>query len=86
MLGQQLIYLEAGSGAKERVNARLISEVRKNIGIPLMVGGGIHSGEQVLDCYEAGADIVVVGSAVEGNHRQMGDLFRSVKEFKQKVN
>lgn len=85
MLGHQLIYLEAGSGARERVNTRLISEVNKNIGIPLMVGGGIHSGEQVLDCYEAGADIVVVGSAVEENNKYMADLFRDVREFRQKV-
>ena len=45
--GKKLIYLEAGSGAKQAVNAKLISEVKKNISIPLIVGGGIKSKEQL---------------------------------------
>ncbi|RXP45157.1 geranylgeranylglyceryl/heptaprenylglyceryl phosphate synthase [Lutibacter sp. HS1-25] len=65
--GKQLIYLEAGSGAKTVVNAQLISEVKKNITIPLIVGGGIRSKEQLNTAYKNGADLVVIGTAFENN-------------------
>lgn len=65
MLGHRLIYLEAGSGADRRINERVVAEVRKNIKIPLMVGGGIRTPEDALNLFRAGADIIVVGSAAE---------------------
>lgn len=65
--GKQLIYLEAGSGAKQVVSAELISEVKKNISIPLIVGGGIRSKEQLKNAYKNGADLVVIGTAFENN-------------------
>ncbi len=65
--GKQLIYLEAGSGAKIPVNSELISAVKKHISIPLIVGGGIKTKEQLNNAYENGADLVVVGTAFENN-------------------
>ena len=63
--GKQLIYLEAGSGAKFPVSAEIISEVKKNISIPLIVGGGIKTNLQKETVYQAGADMVVMGNAFE---------------------
>ena len=65
--GKQLIYLEAGSGAKTPVNSQLISEVKKNINIPLIVGGGIRTKKQLANAYNHGADMVVIGTAFEEN-------------------
>lgn len=65
--GKQLIYLEAGSGAKIPVNTKLISAVKQHISIPLIVGGGIKTIEQLNNAYENGADLVVVGTAFENN-------------------
>jgi len=65
--GKQLIYLEAGSGAKFPVNLDLISEVKKNINIPLIVGGGIRSKKQLNNAFKYGADMVVIGTAFEQN-------------------
>jgi phosphoglycerol geranylgeranyltransferase len=65
MLGHKLIYLEAGSGADRKVSEHVIAEVRNNIRVPLMVGGGIRTPEDVLNLFRAGADIIVVGSAAE---------------------
>ena len=65
--GKQLIYLEAGSGAKIPVNSQLISAVKQHISIPLIVGGGIKTKEQLHTAYENGADVVVVGTAFENN-------------------
>lgn len=63
--GQKLIYLEAGSGAIFPVSEKIISEVKNAINIPLIVGGGIRSKTQLTLAYEAGADLVVVGTAFE---------------------
>lgn len=83
MLGYKLIYLEAGSGAKMSVNTKMVAEVRSNIRIPLVVGGGINTPDQIRDTYKAGADIIVVGSAIEKGHRIMSDLLGTVSEIKQ---
>lgn len=74
MLGHKLIYLEAGSGADKPLSPSLIEEVKKNIKIPLIVGGGIRKKEDVQNMYKAGADIVVVGNAVEENYALTLDL------------
>ncbi len=72
--GKKLIYLEAGSGAKFPVDPEVISNVKKEIGIPLIVGGGIRTAEQVRAAYNAGADMIVVGTAFEnGNSLKFKD-------------
>jgi len=65
MLGMKLIYLEAGSGAKNPVSTTIIREVKKNISVPLVVGGGIRTGEQAEEICKAGANVVVVGNVLE---------------------
>lgn len=65
MLGHQLIYLEAGSGGQQAVPLEMIREVVKNTTIPLIVGGGITSLLGIQKAYEAGADLVVIGTAFE---------------------
>lgn len=67
MLGHKLIYLEAGSGANMRVNEKLVAGVREKISIPLMAGGGIRSASDALNLFNAGADILVIGSVIEEN-------------------
>jgi len=67
MLGMKLIYLDAGSGADEVVPAEMIAEVKKSIDIPLIVGGGLKTHDKVKYAYDAGADIVVLGTAIEHN-------------------
>jgi phosphoglycerol geranylgeranyltransferase len=65
MLGMKAIYMDAGSGARFPVSASMISEVRKNIEIPLIVGGGIRSAEKAAELCNAGADMIVIGNATE---------------------
>lgn len=67
--GKKLIYLEAGSGAKIPVSSKIISAVKEALSIPLIVGGGIRSKEQLETAYTAGADMAVIGTAFEnGNY------------------
>ena len=65
MLGMKLIYMDAGSGAKRPITEHMIEAVAKNIHVPLIIGGGITDPEKAyLDC-KAGADVIVVGNAIE---------------------
>lgn len=65
MFGMDLVYLEAGSGAPEPVPSQMISEVKKSIRIPLIVGGGISCPDKAESVVRSGADIVVTGTLVE---------------------
>jgi putative glycerol-1-phosphate prenyltransferase len=68
MLGNKLIYLEAGSGAKQAVPLKMIELVAQNIKIPLIVGGGIVDLHNIQKAHDAGADLVVIGTAFENDH------------------
>ena len=65
LLGMQLVYLEAGSGALHPVPLEIISTVKKELSIPLIVGGGIRSKKQLEEAYNSGANLVVIGTAFE---------------------
>lgn len=67
LIGNKLIYLEAGSGAQLPVPLTMITKVSQKINVPLIVGGGIRSQKEIAAAYEAGADIVVIGTAFENN-------------------
>ena len=66
-LGNKLIYLEAGSGADFPISKEIISLVSQNIKIPLIVGGGIRSLSEIEKAHNAGADLVVIGTAFEND-------------------
>jgi phosphoglycerol geranylgeranyltransferase len=67
MLGNKLIYLEAGSGADYTVPQKVVTLVSKNIEVPVIVGGGIKDFRTIQKMYDAGADLVVIGTAFENN-------------------
>lgn len=79
-LGMKLMYLEAGSGASYPIDGSIISSVKSKIDIPLIVGGGIQSLEELKTAYVAGADLVVIGTAFEKdlslfNHLKKQSIF-----------
>lgn len=77
-LGLKAIYMEAGSGALYPVNTSLIKAVRKNISIPLIVGGGIRNAEQAEAACNAGADVIVVGNILEKQPELLMELSLAV--------
>ena len=66
-LGMKLVCMDAGSGAKMSVPLEMIREVKSNINIPLIIGGGIKSPDEAREKVEAGADFIVIGNAIENN-------------------
>lgn len=73
-LGMKFIYLEAGSGATYPITSKIISAVKVDINVPLIVGGGIRTKQQLEQAYDAGADVVVIGTAFEENELFFNNL------------
>lgn len=85
MLGLKLIYMDAGSGAKIPVSTELIETVSSAIEVPLIVGGGIRTPEQAHADVKAGADVIVVGNAIEDDPSLIREIAAAIKEGATKV-
>ena len=78
MLGMKLIYMDSGSGAKKPITESMIETVSRHISVPLFVGGGITNPEKAyLNC-KAGADIIVVGNAIEKDESLIMEMASAV--------
>lgn len=76
MLGMQMVYLEAGSGAPSPVPVEMVREVRSALHVPLIVGGGIRTGKEARALLEAGAQVLVTGTITE--EEGIGEGFRAI--------
>lgn len=85
MLGLRLIYIDAGSGADREISQRMISTIRKSISIPLIVGGGINTPEKAFNALEAGADMIVIGNALEKSPDLLSEISDKVYDWNQSV-
>jgi putative glycerol-1-phosphate prenyltransferase len=78
MLGMNLIFMDAGSGAQNHVPLHMISAVSESIDIPLIVGGGIRTAQTAKAIASAGADVVVVGNVLEKSLQLLGEISDAV--------
>jgi putative glycerol-1-phosphate prenyltransferase len=74
LLGLKLLYLDAGSGARTTVHPAMVEAVRRATTLPLVVGGGIRNAKQARALMDAGADILVCGTAAEENPHIIAQL------------
>ena len=81
LLGMKMIYLEAGSGALNTVSTSMIKAVKNSLNVPLIVGGGIKSTNQLKNVLDAGADLVVVGNVFETETNKISDFVNFVKNY-----
>jgi phosphoglycerol geranylgeranyltransferase len=86
-MGMSLVYLEAGSGARQSVPGDMISLVKQYIDIPLIVGGGIRDAETAAAKLNAGADIIVTGNLLKQKKGTaiMKSIAREVKRKKRRA-
>ncbi len=78
MLGLKLIFMDGGSGAKNPISEKMITSVKRAINLPLIIGGGINSAKKAIDNCKAGADIIVVGNAIEKNINLINEIATAV--------
>ncbi len=79
MLGLQVTYMDAGSGAHEPISTKMIAAVREQVSGPIFVGGGISTAAGAEAACAAGADVVVVGNAFEKNPELVKQLSAAVR-------
>jgi len=82
-LGMQLIYLDTGSGAKLTVEKGMITEIKKHIKAPIVIGGGVKDTIHLNNLFDSGADIVVVGNIFEQNARLIEEFGKLTKKYRQ---
>lgn len=78
MLGMKLIYMDAGSGALNTISEKMIKKVSSNISTPLIIGGGINTPQKAVLACKAGADIIVVGNAIEKDSSLIKKIAKAV--------
>jgi len=81
MLGLQLIYLDAGSGAQRPVAPRTIAAVRKSVEVPIIVGGGITTAQAAEDALQAGADVIVIGNGIEKDPNLLVEVSERISAY-----
>ena len=81
MLGQKITYMDAGSGALNPVPLEFISAVKREVGLPLIIGGGIKTPEKVEEVCNSGADVIVVGNALEDDPQRLFDISFATKSI-----
>lgn len=78
-LGMKVLYLEAGSGAKESVPNEIIGAIRKYVDLPIIVGGGLRDPEVAAQKIKAGANFIVTGTAIEKDSSAMAAFAKAIK-------
>lgn len=81
-LGMQLIYLDTGSGAQLTVENDMVTELKKHINVPIVIGGGVKDTIHLSNLFDSGADIVVVGNIFEQNARLIEEFGRLTKKYR----
>ncbi len=80
-MGMKLIYMDAGSGAEKPIPAQMISAVKEQLDIPIMIGGGLNTSFKVKSACEAGGDIIVIGNALEKDLTLLKEFNSIIKSF-----
>ncbi len=82
LFGMKYVYLEAGSSAAQPVPAGMIRAIKREISIPLIVGGGIRTAVDARRVRQAGADMVVTGTIIEnaGYRERLRSILSALKD------
>ena len=81
LLGLKIIFMDGGSGAKHPISKEMISAVRESIEVPIIIGGGINSGKKAIENCQAGADIIVVGNAIEKDQNLIAEISTAIHNY-----
>ncbi len=80
MLGLRLMYMDAGSGATQPIKKDIIESVSGAVSVPLIIGGGIRTPEKAAENVKAGADVIVVGNAIEKEPNLIIEMAQAVHD------
>lgn len=80
MLGLRCLYMDSGSGARQSISEEMIKAVKRSVNLPLIVGGGLRSAEAVAQSARAGADIIVIGTAIEKDLASLSGFVKAIHD------
>ena len=83
MLGLRSIYMDAGSGAESPIPVKVITAVKKNINVPLIVGGGMNTVHLAIQALQAGADMLILGNGIEENPNLLIEVSERIHHLNQ---
>jgi len=81
LLGNKVIYFDAGSGANQTVDAELITQVKQQLETVIIVGGGVRTIEQIEALKLAGTNVIVIGNKIEEDI----DFLLDIQNYKSKI-
>ena len=81
MLGMKVVFMDGGSGANQPISQATIQYVRKSVELPVIIGGGIRNWQQAKAALSAGADLIVVGTAVEENPDLLSEIYEATQSL-----
>ncbi len=81
MLGLKCIFMDGGSGALNPISEKMIANVRQSVDTPLIIGGGINSGKKAAANCKAGADVIVVGNAIEKDENLIEEIANAIHNY-----
>ncbi len=84
MLGLKAIYMDAGSGSESPIPAKVITAVKKNINVPLIVGGGINTVHLALQALQSGADMLILGNGIEDDPNLLIEVSERIHQLNEK--
>ncbi len=85
MLGLKCLYMDSGSGAKHPISTEMIKAVKQSVDLPLIIGGGLRSIESVTQSARAGADIIVIGTAIEKKLTKLSAFVDAVHQCSESI-
>jgi len=85
MLGHALIYMDAGSGAEMPISPKMMKQVKANVSLPLIVGGGLTSRHKAKEAIVAGADVVVIGNGAQKNPNLLIEVSEVIKNYNKEL-
>jgi phosphoglycerol geranylgeranyltransferase len=85
MLGLQLIYADTGSGAEKAISNKMVNMLSQSVHCPIIIGGGIRTANKAVEILEAGADIIVIGNAIESEPQLLVEVAQKVKNLNERL-
>jgi phosphoglycerol geranylgeranyltransferase len=82
LFGMKYIYFDSGLSAAQPIPAGMIRSIKKELTIPLIIGGGIRTAVDARRVRQAGADMVVTGTIIEnaGYRERLRSILSALKD------
>jgi putative glycerol-1-phosphate prenyltransferase len=72
--GKKITFLDAGSGAINTIPLSTLAYIRSHTSNPIIIGGGINKISQIDNYTKLGANVIVIGNAIEKDEKFIDEI------------